>query len=203
MVTTHTVISLFAGAGGSSLGYKMVEFKELLAIDWNRNAEETFRLNFPEVPFWNRDIEKIKPQEILDFCQLATGALDILDGSPPCQGFSIAGKRNINDPRNNIFLSFVGLINGLKPRVFVMENVSGMAKGKMKGVFIEIMKSLKVLDYKVKAKILNSMYYSVPQRRERLFFIGVRKDLEKEPVFPNAFKKDNHSERGSGRCPRR
>jgi len=179
-----TVISTFAGCGGSSLGYKLAGFKELLAIDYDNNAEATFKANFPEVPFWNKDIRKVNVQEILDFTQLKIGELDVLDGSPPCQGFSTAGKRQVIDPRNDLFKDFIRLIEGLQPKVFVMENVSGMIKGTMKGKFKEIIVTLKNLGYNVKCKLLNAKYYQVPQSRQRLFFIGVRKDLNKEPVFP-------------------
>ncbi len=180
----YTVISTFAGCGGSSLGYKWAGFKELLAIDFDNNAVETFKLNFPEVPVWNRDITTVKANEILEFCNIKVGDLDILDGSPPCQGFSTAGKRQVTDPRNELFKSFVYLIQELQPKIFVMENVSGMVKGKMKGRFKEIILSLKALNYQVKCKLLNAKYYEVPQSRQRLFFIGVRNDLNLEPVFP-------------------
>lgn len=184
MVRKPTVISLFAGCGGSSLGYKMAGFKELLAIDFDKNAVDTFRLNFSEVPIWNRDITTVSGKEILDFCKIRPKELDVLDGSPPCQGFSNAGKRNVNDSRNSLFKEYSRLINELQPKVFVMENVSGMVHSVMKGIFIEIIKELKSLGYVVRCKLLNSANYGVPQQRKRLFFIGVRKDLNKEPVYP-------------------
>ena len=179
-----TVISTFAGTGGSSLGYKWAGFHELLAIDWEAHAVECFKLNFPEVPVWHRDITKVTGQEILDFCKIKQGELDVFDGSPPCQGFSTAGKREVNDSRNDLFKHYCRLVSELKPKVFVMENVSGMAKGKMKGKFLEILKELKSLGYNVKCKQMNAMYYGVPQSRQRLIFIGVRTDLNKEPTFP-------------------
>lgn len=184
-----TVISVFAGTGGSLLGYTWAGFHELLAIDWEAHAVECFRLNFPEVPIWHRDITKVSGQEILDFCKIGKGQLDVFDGSPPCQGFSTAGKRDVNDPRNDLFKHYCRLVTELMPKVFVMENVSGMAKGKMKGRFLEILKELKSLDYIVKCKQMNAMYYGVPQSRQRLIFIGVRGDLKKEPVFPLASNK--------------
>lgn len=184
-----TVISTFAGCGGSSLGYKMAGFTEVLAIDWDNHAEKVFTANFPDVPFWNKDITKVSSQDILEATGLKKGELDVLDGSPPCQGFSTAGKRNVTDDRNDLFKHFSRLVEGLQPKVFVMENVSGMVKGKMKGRFIEILKNLKSLNYNVKVKLLNAANYSVPQSRQRLFFIGVRQDLNKEPVFPKAHKK--------------
>lgn len=178
-----TVISTFAGCGGSSLGYKWAGFQELLAIDFDDNAVETFKLNF-DIPIWKRDIKTVTSQEILDFCKIKVGELDVFDGSPPCQGFSTAGKREISDDRNDLFKEFVRLINELQPKVFVMENVSGQIKGKMKGFFKEIMQTLKSTEYNVKCKLTNAKYYEVPQARERLIYIGIRADLNKEPSYP-------------------
>ena len=176
-----TVISTFAGCGGSSLGYKWAGFKELLAIEWDDNAVETFKLNFPDVPIWKRDMREVTGREILDFIGLKPGDLDILDGSPPCQGFSVIGKRDVLDNRNDLTLEFIRLINELKPKVFVMENVSGMIKGKMKGRFKEIMIALKETGYNIKCTLMNSQYYDVAQSRKRLIWIGCR---EKSPIFP-------------------
>jgi len=183
-----TVISLFCGAGGSSLGYQWAGFKELLAIDFDKNAHETFKMNF-DCPAWLRDVKTVTAKEVMDFCKIKEGELDILDGSPPCQGFSTAGKRQVFDDRNDLFKEYVRLIEGLKPKVFVMENVSGMIKGKMKGKFKEILLTLKALPYQVKCKLMNAKYYQVPQSRERLIFIGVRNDLGVEPSFPIPGKK--------------
>lgn len=180
----YTVISTFAGTGGSSLGYKWAGFKELLAIDFDSHAVECFRLNFPDVMIWHKDIKTISIQEILVFCKIQSGNLDILDGSPPCQGFSTSGKRQINDDRNDLFKEYVRLIEGLKPKVFVMENVTGMVKGVMKGRFKEILGTLKSLPYQIKCKQMNVKYHGVPQSRERLIFIGVRNDLGIEPSYP-------------------
>lgn len=185
----HTVISTFAGGGGSSLGYHWAGFKELLAIDFDKNACETLETNFPDLTVWNRDITTVTSEEILKQCNIKKGELDILDGSPPCQGFSTAGKRDLNDSRNDLFLDFIRLIEGLHPKIFVMENVSGMIKGGYKGKFNEIRKQLNSLGYKVKIKLMNAMWYEVPQSRERLIFIGVRNDLNIEPSFPKPFDK--------------
>lgn len=181
-----TVISTFAGCGGSSLGYSMAGFRELLAVEWDNNAVETFKLNFPDVPMYHGDIAKISVEEVLSMTGLKVGELDILDGSPPCQGFSTAGKRQLDDPRNQLFREYVRLLRGLKPKVFVMENVSGMVKGVMKLVFVEILKELKSSGYKVSARLLNAMYFGVPQSRQRMIFIGVREDLGIEPSHPEA-----------------
>lgn len=161
-----TVISTFAGTGGSSLGYHWAGYKELLAIDWEDHAVECFRKNFPDVPCWQRDITTVSGKEILDFTGLKPGELDVFDGSPPCQGFSTAGKRNVNDNRNTLFESYVSLVQSLQPK------------------FLQILANLKSLNYQVKCKQMNAMYYGVPQSRQRVIFIGIRNDLKKEPVFP-------------------
>ena len=197
-----TVISTFAGCGGSSLGYKWAGFEELLAIEWDDNAVETFKLNFLGVPIWKRDMREVTGKEILDFTGLKPGELDILDGSPPCQGFSMArGKRDTSDDRNDLSYEFIRFINELQPKVFVMENVPGMVRGKMRGKFKKLIKALKDTGYNVKCKMLNSMHYGVPQSRERLIFIGVK---NRKPVYPkpsnkiisvkNAIKRDGYIE---------
>ena len=181
-----TVISTFAGCGGSSLGYSMAGFRELLAIEWDDNAVATFKLNFPDVPVYHGDIAKISVEQVLEMTGLQPGELDVFDGSPPCQGFSTAGKRVMDDPRNQLFREYVRLLRGLRPKVFVMENVSGMVKGKMKLIFADILRELKASGYKVSARLLNAMYFNVPQSRQRLIFIGVREDLGIEPSHPKA-----------------
>lgn len=180
-----TVISTFSGCGGSTLGYSMAGFRELLAIEWDENAVDTFRLNF-DIPVIFGDIAKVSVEQVLEMTGLKPGELDILDGSPPCQGFSTAGKRQLDDPRNQLFREYVRLLRGLKPKVFIMENVSGMVKGIMKLVFVDILKELKASGYKVSTRLLNTMYFNVPQSRQRIIFIGVRDDLGIEPSHPEA-----------------
>ena len=185
-INAPTVISTFAGCGGSSLGYSMAGFRELLAVEWDQNAVDTFHLNFPEVPVYHGDIAKLSVGECLNMTRLKPGELDVFDGSPPCQGFSTVGNRQLEDPRNGLFREYVRLLRGLMPRVFVMENVSGMVKGKMKLVFAEIMRELKASGYRVSARLLDAMYFGVPQTRERMIFIGVRDDLAIAPSHPMA-----------------
>lgn len=189
MSGNYTIISTFAGGGGSSIGYKLAGYNELLAIEYDKNACETLRLNFPDLIVLEKDITKIKVEEIYELLNIKKGELDILDGSPPCQGFSTAGKRNINDARNYLFESYCYLLKELQPKVFIMENVSGLIKGKMKGFFKEINRSLIDCGYNVKCKLMNAMYYNVPQSRERLFFLGIRNDIKIEHSFPMPNKK--------------
>jgi DNA (cytosine-5)-methyltransferase 1 len=179
-----TVVSTFSGCGGSSLGYHQAGGKVLLAVEWDDNAVANYRLNFPDTPVYHGDIAQLSVEEVLERTGLKPGELDILDGSPPCQGFSTAGNREFGDQRNQLFWQFVRLLTGLKPKCFVMENVSGMVKGKMKLIFAECMKELKAAGYRVKARLLNAKYYGVPQSRERVIFMGVREDLGIEPSYP-------------------
>jgi len=181
-----TVVSTFAGAGGSSLGYSMAGYRELLAVEWDDNAVATFKANFPDVPVYHGDIAKLSVEDVLQRTGLQPGQLDVFDGSPPCQGFSTAGKRDFYDDRNQLFREYVRLLRGLQPKVFVMENVSGMVKGKMKLAFADILRELKSCGYKVSARLLNAMYFNVPQSRERMIFVGVRDDLGIEPSHPQA-----------------
>lgn len=183
-----TVISTFAGCGGSSLGYSIAGFRELLAVEWDDNAVQTFKLNFPDVPVYHGDIAKLSVEQVFKMTGLKAGELDVFDGSPPCQGFSTAGKRQIDDERNQLFREYVRLLKGLRPKVFVMENVSGMVKGKMKLLFAEILRELKAVGYQVSARLLNAKYFHVPQSRERMIFIGVRNDLKIAPSHPGAQK---------------
>ncbi len=183
-MSSFTVISTFAGCGGSSLGYKLAGGKVLAAVEWDDNAVATYQRNFPDTPMLHRDIGTVTAEELLTLTGLRVGELDVLDGSPPCQGFSTAGKREMGDPRNSLFREYVRLLRGLKPKCCVMENVSGMVKGQMKLVFAEVMRELKASGYRVRARLLNAMYYGVPQSRERMIFVGVREDLGIEPSHP-------------------
>lgn len=162
----------------------MAGFRELLAVEWDDHAAEVFRLNFPDVPIYHGDIASLSVDDVFKSTGLTHGELDVLDGSPPCQGFSTVGKREMEDQRNRLFEEYVRLLKGLQPRVFIMENVSGMVKGKMRLIFAEILQTLKVSGYQVSARLLNAMWYGVPQSRERIIFIGVREDLMKTSNHP-------------------
>jgi DNA (cytosine-5)-methyltransferase 1 len=180
-----TFISTFAGCGGSSLGYRLAGYRELLAVEWDDNAVATFRLNFPGVPVYHGDIGGLSVAECLRLAGLSgPGELDLFDGSPPCQGFSTAGRRLMSDGRNQLFREYCRLLKGLQPRAFVMENVSGMVKGKMRLIAAEVFRELEACGYRVKAQLMNAMYFGVPQSRQRLIFVGVRQDLGRQPSHP-------------------
>lgn len=181
------VVSTFAGCGGSSLGYHMAGLKELLAVEWEDHAAAMFKANFPSVPLVQRDIVKMSVSECLDRAGLVQGELDILDGSPPCQGFSTSGARDMSDSRNTLFREYARLLSGLMPRAFVMENVSGMVKGDFRLVFVEVLRVLKKCGYRVAVRLLNTQWFGVPQSRERLVFIGLRDDIGVDASHPLAW----------------
>jgi DNA (cytosine-5)-methyltransferase 1 len=179
-----TVVSTFAGAGGSSLGYAMAGFRELLAVEWDPAACKTFRLNFPHVPVFQGDVRGLSATEVLELVGLEPGELDVLDGSPPCQGFSIAGKRRVLDPRNSLFEEFVRLLHGLGPKALVMENVGGLVRGKMRPLFRRMTRELGEAGYRVTCRLVDAQWLGVPQARQRLIWIGFREDLDVEPSHP-------------------
>ena len=183
-----TVISTFAGGGGSSLGYSMAGYRELLAVEWEDHAAECLRRNLHTQVF-HGDISHVTA----DIIDLAPGELDVLDGSPPCQGFSRANTQSVaavtgNDPRNHLFLQFARLIALWQPKVFVMENVPSMAEGKHIGTFRDVCTTLRTVGprYRIHAKVLIASALGVPQRRRRLIMVGTRSDLGIDPelAFP-------------------
>ncbi len=184
MVTSPTVISTFAGAGGSSLGYQMAGYDERLAVEWDDHAAQTFRLNFPDVPLYHGDIAALTSDHAMELAGLKRGELDVLDGSPPCQGFSTSGKRKFDDPRNSLFIEYARMLEDLQPKAFVMENVTGLVQGYMKQAYLKIAHTLKAAGYRVRGEVMNANHYHVPQKRRRVIIIGVRNDLKIEPSHP-------------------
>ena len=163
----RSLVSLFAGCGGSSLGYKQAGFDIRLAVEWDSKAADVYRRNFPETSIFGGDIADLTADEALEITGLQPGELDVLDGSPPCQGFSTAGRRKFGDSRNRLFEEYVRMIDVFKPKMLVMENVSGLRKGKMKLMFAEMTIALKQAGYKVSCRELNAcLLYTSPSPRD-------------------------------------
>ena len=191
----RNVVSTFSGCGGSCLGYRMAGFRVLWANEFIPAAQETYRLNHPTSFLDCRDIRQVAPASILEQIGLAEGELDLLDGSPPCSSFSTAGKRDEGwgevrkysdtaQRTDDLFYEYVRILAGLKPRVFVAENVSGLVKGVAKGYFIAILGALREAGYRVSCRVLDAQWLGVPQARQRTIFVGIRNDLGLEPVHP-------------------
>jgi DNA (cytosine-5)-methyltransferase 1 len=191
------VASTFSGCGGSCLGYRMAGFKVVWANEFVPAAQESYRANMSMGSILDcRDIRLVQPSEILLATGLARGELDLLDGSPPCQAFSTAGKREkgwgkekiyehgARQCNETLFDEYIRLLRGLQPKTFVAENVSGLVKGTAKGWFIEVLRALKSSGYRVTARLLDAQWLGVPQMRQRIIFVGVREDLMLEPAHP-------------------
>lgn len=191
-----TVATTFAGAGGSSLGYRMAGFRVVWANEFVPIAQESYRANaMPYTVVDGRDVKEVTAEDILKATGLARGELDVFDGSPPCQAFSTAGKREdgwgtdkhyehgASQKNEQLFDEYIRLRDGLMPRVFVAENVSGLVKGTAKGFFLQILKKLRV-GYRVVCPLLDAQWLGVPQARQRVVFIGVRDDLGFDPPVP-------------------
>ena len=196
-----TVASTFSGAGGSCLGYRMAGFKVVWANEFVPAAQDSYRANMsPDCVLDTRDIKTVTAEEILAATGLKPRELDLFDGSPPCQAFSTAGKRETGwgqkktyehgaqQCNETLFDEYVRLLRGLQPKTFVAENVSGLVKGTAKGWFLDVLKALKASGYRVKARLLDAQWLGVPQMRQRIIFVGVREDLYLEPVHPEPLR---------------
>jgi|TARA_B100001971_G_C18191772_1_gene539076 DNA (cytosine-5)-methyltransferase 1 len=177
-----TVLDLFSGAGGLSLGFKWAGFKVIGAIDFFKDAIETLRNNHPEMAPESiicGDITQLTPKKASNFF---SKEIDVIVGGPPCQGMSLAGKRLSKDSRNFLFLSFIEYVKYFKPKFFLMENVPGllsMDNGKIKDAILNTFLEIKYNNFEnAVPAIINSAYYGVPQIRERLFFLGSRKKIK-------------------------
>lgn len=184
------VVSLFSGAGGLDLGFKMAGHDIIWANDLYGDAVETYRLNLGD-HIVCEDIFKVDENDVPD--------CDIIIGGFPCQGFSVANtKRHEGDERNALYKQLIRIIDAKKPKFFLAENVKGLtnlAKGK---VFQMILSDFSELGYEVKYKILNAADYGVPQTRQRVIIVGVRNDVNFEYNFPKA----THSKDGTGGLPK-
>lgn len=190
------VVSTFSGCGGSCLGYRMAGYKVAWANEFIPAAQETYKANHPDSILDKRDIRAVHASEILAATKLNVGDIDLFDGSPPCASFSTAGKREAgwgkvkkySDTKqrvDDLFYEYIRLLRGLMPRVFVAENVSGLVKGAAKGCFLEILAAMKSCGYRVNCRLLDAQWLGVPQQRQRTIFVGVREDLNLDPVHPS------------------
>lgn len=182
----YSLVSLFSGVSGSSLGFHNTgRINELLAVDCDPYVEKCFNLNFPGVPFWNAFLGKDSGKEILNLTSLQSGDLDILFASPPCQGFSMArGSRSISDSRNDLLVDTIHIIRDIQPKVFIIENVKGLISGEMKMKLNQVLKMIEKIGYTYAYKVLLASDYGVPQLRERIIIIAVRSDMGMKPSFP-------------------
>jgi DNA (cytosine-5)-methyltransferase 1 len=174
------VASLFAGVGGSSIGYRTAGFDVQYACEKDAWARDVYKRNAPPgVVVDDRSVEDVAGAEILAACG---GVVDVLDGSPPCQSWSMAGRRRLGADANGALLfEFVRLVGEVRSRAFVLENVEGLAKGQAKPYFLRAVLGLKAAGYRMAWDVLDASWYGVPQARRRLVVIGFRKELQIDP----------------------
>jgi len=187
-------ISFFAGGGGSSTGYRMAGGKALLINEFIPEACKTYAANWPKTKILSDDIRNLTPDDVLTAIGKKKGELFLLDGSPPCSAFSTAGSRDkgwgktkkySDSAQKNVedlFFDFIRMVDGIQPKVFVAENVAGLAKGSAKGYLNQIIRMMRDCGYTVSAKVLNTKWLGVPQSRNRIIFVGIRNDIYK-PEF--------------------
>lgn len=167
-------ISLFCGAGGCSLGFKNAGYDILYANDNDPEAINSYKSNFPNTTVEKKGIQEIDFSKKLRQLGLSKGELDIIIGGPPCQGFSTAGSRFWDDPRNYLLREYVRSLSEIKPKWFLMENVEGLLTLK-KGEYLEHACNAFInLGYNIRIDKIYSQEYGIPQRRKRVFIIGSR-----------------------------
>ena len=164
-------VDLFCGAGGFTEGFdKSGDYENVFAVDFDLQATKTFSHNHPEKNVICSDVSSLDAEKL----KLLTKnrAIDVIIGGPPCQGFSLAGLRLPNDPKNRLFLEYVRIVSELKPKVFVFENVAGLVSMQGGLVLEAICKEFSALGYQLAHQVLNAADYGVPQARPRFILIG-------------------------------
>jgi len=192
------VISTFAGGGGSSTGYRLAGGKILAINEFVEEAQNTYRENYPNTTIVPGDIKKLTGTYLMEQAGVNVSELDILDGSPPCSAFSMAGSVSHGKGRTHadafgktkqysdikgvsnvedLFFEFLRVAKDIKPKVIIGENVEGLTMGEAKEYFHRIQNTFEEIGYLVVADVLDASYYGVPQSRKRTFFIAVREDV--------------------------
>ena len=185
-----TVVSTFAGGGGSSTGYRLAGGKILCVNEFVQEAINTYKENYPNTPILPDDIKKLNAEDFNKY-----GDIDIFDGSPPCSAFSVSGAmvqgshskgwgqtKTYSDGKKvenieDLFFEFLRIAKDLKPKVIVAENVKGLTIGEAKNYLFKIVNTFEEIGYDVSYKVLNSVHYGVGQTRQRTIFIAVREDV--------------------------
>jgi len=192
------VVSTFAGGGGSSTGYRLAGGKILAVNEFVEEAQNTYRENYPNTVIVPGDIKELTGTYLMEKAGVKISELDILDGSPPCSAFSMAGSishgggnthadafnktkqySDIKGVENveDLFFEFLRVAKDIKPRVIIGENVEGLTMGEAKEYFHKIQNTFEQIGYLIVANVLDASYFGVPQSRKRCFFIGVREDV--------------------------
>lgn len=187
MKKQFTCVDLFSGAGGLSRGFYDAGYNVVLGVDFDDAALQTFKANHGNAEAMKLNLfDHNNINVIVDFLKEKNIELDVLVGGPPCQGFSIAGPRDMNDKRNTLYLAMVKLAATLKPQAVVLENVPGMLQTNGGIGAKRIIEDFAEIGYKMTPKLLYAPDYGIPQIRKRVFFVGLR-DSENAFEFPEPF----------------
>jgi len=180
-----TAVDLFAGAGGLSLGFEQAGFDVAAAVELDPIHCAAHEYNFPQSPVVCADVSNVTGDQIRDRAGIRGRVVDVVIGGAPCQGFSLIGKRALNDPRNRLVYHFVRIVRELSARYFVFENVKGLTVGQHRRFLDEVIEEFEANGYNVLLpyQVLNAASHGVPQDRQRLFLIGARKGL-RLPKYP-------------------
>jgi DNA (cytosine-5)-methyltransferase 1 len=189
--SNYTFVDLFSGAGGVTQGLVQAGFQPIASVEVNPIASATHIKNFPNCHHFSGDIEQFNPTEWLN--QIDSPEIHLVVGGPPCQGFSVAGKRNPDDPRNRLFREFIRVVSEIQPWYVVMENVPGILTMQKGAVKQSICEAFEAIGYPhVSIAILESAAYGVPQIRPRAIFIANRFGMEnpypKAQLLPDQYK---------------
>jgi DNA (cytosine-5)-methyltransferase 1 len=179
-------VDLFAGAGGLSLGFEQAGFHLAAAVEYDPIHAATHEYNFPNCSTICRSVADIDGDYIRAHSKIGKADVDVVFGGAPCQGFSMIGKRALDDPRNGLVYHFVRIVSELRPKYFIFENVRGLTVGEHKKFLSEIIVEFKAKGYKVQEdyRVLNAVNFGVPQDRQRLFLMGARRG-QRLPEYPS------------------
>lgn len=188
-------IDLFCGAGGMTAGFKAAGIHSLLSNDIEESACTTLKINNPEINVFCGDITDENTKSVIEQAAIAENA-DIICGGPPCQGFSLAGFRADDDPRNQLFREFVDIVKRVNPKVIVFENVEGLLSYQGGKTYREVHALFSELGYNTEGRTLLASEYGVPQKRKRVIIICTRNDLGISPdlLYPEPITKDEKTQ---------
>ena len=183
---THSAVDLFAGAGGMALGFRQAGFRVRAAVELDRPAAQTYRLNHPGVPVLEADVTTVTGEQLRSFAPGTSGGVAATIAGPPCQGYSAAGPRDPHAERNYLYEHVIRIANELGSKSIVIENVPGAASVRGVEFADPIERELEQAGFAADKHLLSGPDFGVPQRRRRFFFVGLDRSLGTKPQSPDA-----------------
>ena len=191
----HKTVDLFCGAGGMTTGFKAAGISSTISNDIEASACTTLKINNPEINVLHGDVTLNDIKSKIENTAIENEA-DIICGGPPCQGFSLAGFRSSDDPRNQLFRDFVELVKRINPKVIVFENVVGLLSYQKGKTYKELHQLFSELGYLTQGRVLSANHFAVPQKRKRVIIICTRNDINVMPekLFPLPITTEEHNQ---------